>query len=762
MSNFEILELSENVSPEMVDYAYSLLKKRYNPDNYTESEKEWAQNKLKEITDAYYSIKGNNQNLDTPGISIEDHTILNCNQEENIDSHSSEDSSIKNQLISTSSENSDISSNQIDIIPSEEDIIQNPPHNPKKRKKRIIGLIFCISIILFMFIIVFINSNAMAEIRLDLSAAAGNFKDIVAFIDDNRTIESRDDAVTFAIDKIVQYKNQEGINYLEDMFFNNTQNTSIPRLNIIKTFNKYKTNFSSSLNTYKFFCIPNNDPQFTSELVDMIKRYEYKDVSSYFISEVKKDYLSDINKAILTFESFKKLELQNSADVDQLYSELKSLQTTINEMDNLNKEIPGLEESLSKAKSNIPSIEPFNLYAYMVAQLNKNAYEIALPSWTSYGAIPSANHAILVTSETNFTSKGWFNLRVIQFDEIPVQLKEELGNFTQDWKIYDEATASIEATIQEYKKTATECEVTLEASKQKLNSLAQQKKNIENNITSLIDKIIDESANPGSQGSSDNSVDQNNPSIDEEGNINTETSQSSVSTSTSNSWIDDSNFYNRLSILSADWCLSAVIDSIGGELLNDNILLKDDTILKSDDYTMEGANDFNPNGNYAYIYGFYGKDGISYVINGITGTVYECLNKSAAPKIVLKMIGQEQVPSYFKTNFAANNPNNKDADIKNKISISDANSHLEEIIMGTGDILGYTIDIANDIILTNDDYTVEGPFDFNPKGNYSYIYGYVGGNGISYVVNGITGTVYECLDKGSTTQKMILRMARKK
>lgn len=50
---YEILEVSENASDEIIDRAYRVLAKKYHPDTCPSSKSYWAENKFKEITEAY-------------------------------------------------------------------------------------------------------------------------------------------------------------------------------------------------------------------------------------------------------------------------------------------------------------------------------------------------------------------------------------------------------------------------------------------------------------------------------------------------------------------------------------------------------------------------------------------------------------------------------------------------------------------------------------------------------------------------------------
>lgn len=50
---YEILEVDVKVSKEMLDKAFKLLAKRYHPDTKPDDKKEWAEEKFKEINEAY-------------------------------------------------------------------------------------------------------------------------------------------------------------------------------------------------------------------------------------------------------------------------------------------------------------------------------------------------------------------------------------------------------------------------------------------------------------------------------------------------------------------------------------------------------------------------------------------------------------------------------------------------------------------------------------------------------------------------------------
>ena len=50
---YEILEVSENASDEIIEKAYKVLAKKYHPDLWPQDKKEYAEQKMKEINEAY-------------------------------------------------------------------------------------------------------------------------------------------------------------------------------------------------------------------------------------------------------------------------------------------------------------------------------------------------------------------------------------------------------------------------------------------------------------------------------------------------------------------------------------------------------------------------------------------------------------------------------------------------------------------------------------------------------------------------------------
>lgn len=57
---YQILEVNENASPEVIEKAYRVLAKKYHPDTYPKDKVYWAESKFKEITEAYTILSDEN------------------------------------------------------------------------------------------------------------------------------------------------------------------------------------------------------------------------------------------------------------------------------------------------------------------------------------------------------------------------------------------------------------------------------------------------------------------------------------------------------------------------------------------------------------------------------------------------------------------------------------------------------------------------------------------------------------------------------
>lgn len=56
MNMYDILEVSPCASKEVIEKAYRVLAKKYHPDLHDSDSKEWAENKIKQLNQAYEAI----------------------------------------------------------------------------------------------------------------------------------------------------------------------------------------------------------------------------------------------------------------------------------------------------------------------------------------------------------------------------------------------------------------------------------------------------------------------------------------------------------------------------------------------------------------------------------------------------------------------------------------------------------------------------------------------------------------------------------
>lgn len=159
---YEILEVSENASNEIIERAYRVLAKKYHPDMWLNSKSYWAENKFKEITEAY-------QILSNPTLRKQYDMEIGLNSSIN-DKYNNlyteqkrltqEINNLKAQNHSTKIENENNSSKPISFYfksfaVSIKDLIQNEKNkSPEERSKDFTAIaltVIIISILLFIF-----------------------------------------------------------------------------------------------------------------------------------------------------------------------------------------------------------------------------------------------------------------------------------------------------------------------------------------------------------------------------------------------------------------------------------------------------------------------------------------------------------------------------------------------------------------------------------------------------------------------------------
>ena len=176
---YQILEISENASPEIIEKAYRVLAKKYHPDVQPRDKLYWAEVNFKEITEAYqvlsnrelkkdYDMKLNAYNFQTQNYNYTqftqqpDYSVSYSEPQEPVQKNTNYRFKRKKSNNTISSLNTEIISSLRDIISSIPHLIREQAKKPQKERsdslKALILTILIVSIIIFIFIkIPFLN-----------------------------------------------------------------------------------------------------------------------------------------------------------------------------------------------------------------------------------------------------------------------------------------------------------------------------------------------------------------------------------------------------------------------------------------------------------------------------------------------------------------------------------------------------------------------------------------------------------------------------
>ena len=121
---YEILEVSENASPEVIEKAYKTLAKKYHPDVQEPNKIKWAEEKFKEIGEAYEILSDKNMRENYDYNLSEYRATLNNNQENNdyqdLLTHTknleNELETLKKEKVNNNQENEEILAHNLDSI----------------------------------------------------------------------------------------------------------------------------------------------------------------------------------------------------------------------------------------------------------------------------------------------------------------------------------------------------------------------------------------------------------------------------------------------------------------------------------------------------------------------------------------------------------------------------------------------------------------------------------------------------------------------
>lgn len=213
-------------------------------------------------------------------------------------------------------------------------------------------------------------------------------------------------------------------------------------------------------------------------------RYYHKDIALVIASH-------DVERAEQMINAY--AEYLTTIDIDTANIKNK-METIINiipqhttELENIkkfDKEIIDISDNIKSNQLNYVTLD-----GYIIARVNNSypqQYEINIGYYGN-------NRAVLVTTETEFSTRGRFTINVTKQGTTSVTLKEDFGSFRQNWDVYREVPRSrIEASKRENNKLVAELELCVKK-RQQARSAAEKKsseiKTLNRDIDTIVKKI---------------------------------------------------------------------------------------------------------------------------------------------------------------------------------------------------------------------------------------------------------------------------------
>jgi len=442
---------------------------------------------------------------------------------------------------------SDLSNNEV-IAPSEsnktniKDKIASAFKNPTSRKIILSSIAVLVIVALIPSII-----NMTEQLRLQQMSSHGDYLSLESFIQDNITNCNKQSHVDLSITLLAGLNNESCRGYLESLLYINSSSSSVllADANGLANNNVKLKHPDSLYNLYR-----NNQDQELEQPLAKLLRLEGSGVVAVLVendvvNEVAKDqydfskifqatqdacpdHLTQIKDLIGSKFIVKLKKLASNSDTDAIQNILAAtnnynifdpntttkISSDIASMNDGNNQEVGIDNNISQLSNQASTLENtinqfsyFSLHAFMVADDGtlsdgSNAYEIALPEYDYYwGEMPSSNHAILITTDVTYSTKGWLTINVQRLSNIPIQLSQEYGGFTQEWPAYQEVTDSEMATENADVQQLSDLN-------NQIGNLQQQKEVLDEKSTSLygdIENQIDNMTLSGPNNSASNS-----------------------------------------------------------------------------------------------------------------------------------------------------------------------------------------------------------------------------------------------------------------
>jgi hypothetical protein len=201
-------------------------------------------------------------------------------------------------------------------------------------------------------------------------------------------------------------------------------------------------------------------------------------------------------------------ELERAArTVTSIRSQLQELETRRREATAARDAAADRREDLSEDLDQVQRLE-----AFMVGRVEEHSsgtvYEFA---YTDRWGRPTQRHGYLLTTQTEFRSKGTFSMPVLRLENVETRLRDEFGGFRQSWPFFVEAEG-YESTRRQYR----EAEAAKQDAEDTLAELTRKEDRLERRLytaQTTLREAIETSPTPAASPASPSETDPGTPPI---------------------------------------------------------------------------------------------------------------------------------------------------------------------------------------------------------------------------------------------------------
>ena len=357
---------------------------------------------------------------------------------------------------------------------------------------------------------IFINKTNIQFKLWELRKMDSNF---IEYIDNNYTNQDKIKYVNNAIDLLAELHTEDGFKFINKIYVDEDTNIEV-RNHLLDTYLKYPDKKPLIKTVYNHALIGLGD---LNKLKTLIESYDHSELTKVVAENLKLFVKNDNWDEMIEYIDFhNSLGFKNIEILEQVSAKLNQLKIEENKIIEINDEFQNKTSSLDELKNDYKImlidldtaklkkenalnklkeaeseynnfLQTWVIDFYVVGltyeENNINLYEIAPAKYDYYGNMQlSMDRANLYTRDVVFSSKGWASLSVVNGGSEEVKLKEELGNFVQEWPVYIESSL-YEDTIGEpfkiaYESAKTQYQDSVDAYNELINSKASMEADI--------------------------------------------------------------------------------------------------------------------------------------------------------------------------------------------------------------------------------------------------------------------------------------------